>query len=115
MTRNWNIVNDKLNASFYAGNEIIYNTVELKSNLSNYNDAHIIVRGKITIAGNIAVWLEFKRFVPFTKCIVKIDGKTVDGVEYLDLFMLMYNLSEYGSSYSATKGSLGIYYKDRVT
>ena len=95
MTRNWNIVNDKSNASFYAGNEIVYNTVELKSNLSNYNDAYIIVRGKITIAGNIAAWLEFKRFVTFTKCIVKIDGKTVDGDEDLDLFMLMYNLSEY--------------------
>ena len=95
MTRNWNIVNDKSNASFYAGNEIIYNTVELKSNLSNYNDAYIIVRGKITIDGNIAAGLEFKRFVPFTKCIVKIDGQTVDGDEDLDLFMLMYNLSEY--------------------
>ena len=33
MTRKWNIVNDQSNTNYELGNEIIYNTKELKSNL----------------------------------------------------------------------------------
>ena len=31
--------------------------------------------------------VEFKNCVPFTKCITKIDGTTIDDAEDLDLFM----------------------------
>ena len=54
VTRKWNIVNDELNANYDVGNETIYNTEVLKSNLSNCSDACILVKGDITIAGNIA-------------------------------------------------------------
>ena len=37
----------------------------------------------------------FKNFVPFTNCITKIDGTTIDDAETLDLVMAMYNLIEY--------------------
>ena len=33
VTRNWNIINDKKNSNYYVGNEVIYNTEVLKSNL----------------------------------------------------------------------------------
>ena len=33
VTRKWNIVNDQSNANYDVGNEIIYNTEVLKSNL----------------------------------------------------------------------------------
>ena len=46
VTRKWNIVND--NSSSGVGNEIIYNTEVLKSNLCDYNDAYNLVRGDIT-------------------------------------------------------------------
>ena len=39
----------------------------------------------------------FKKCVPFTKCITKIDRTTTNDNEGFDLLMLMYNLSEYSS------------------
>ena len=50
VTRIWNIANDQLNAKYGAGNEIIYNTEVLKSNLCDYNDAYILVQSDITVA-----------------------------------------------------------------
>ena len=73
----------------------------LKSNLSDYGDAYILVRGDITIIEVPATHI-FKNSVPFTKCITKIDGTTIDDVEDLDLVMPMYNLIEYSSNYSET-------------
>ena len=49
VTRKWNIVNDNLKVNYGVGNEIIYNTEVLKSNLCDYNDAYILVRGNITV------------------------------------------------------------------
>ena len=39
-TRKWNIANDQSNANHNVGNEIIYNTGVLKSNLGDYNDGY---------------------------------------------------------------------------
>ena len=49
VTRKWNIVNDQSNAIYDVRNEIIYNTEVLKSNLCDYDNAYILVRGNITI------------------------------------------------------------------
>ena len=40
-----------------------------------------------------------KNFPPFTKCIIKVDGTTIDDNDDLDLAMLIYNLMEYSSYY----------------
>ena len=96
VTRKWNIVNDQSNVSYNLGNEIIYNTEVLKSNFCDYNNAYTLVRGDITIAGhNLVTEVAFKNRAPFTKCITKIDGTTIDDAEDLDLVMPMYNLIEY--------------------
>ena len=107
VTRKWNIVSDNSKSNYGAGNEIIYNTEALKSNLYDYNNAYILVGGDITIAGcNFATRVAFKNCAPFTKCITKIDETTIDDAENLDLFMPMHNLTEYSSNYSNTTGSL---------
>ena len=49
VTRKWNIVSDQSNGNYGVGIEIIYNTEVLKSNLCDYNDAYILVRGNITV------------------------------------------------------------------
>ena len=54
------------------------------------------------IVRNIAARVSFKNCAPFIKCIIKIDGTTI---EDLDLVMPMYNLLEYSSNYSDTTGS----------
>ena len=47
-------------------------------------------------------------------CITKTDG-TVDDAEDLDLVMAMYNMLEYSSNYSNTRGSSWFYSKDEAT
>ena len=88
------------------GNDIIYNTEVLKSNLCDYNDTYILVKGDITVEAVHATKLAFKNCAPFTKCFTKIDGTTIDAAEVLDLVMPMYHLLEYSSQYSGTTGSL---------
>ena len=95
VTRKWNIANDNSKSNFDAGNEIVYNTKVLNSNLCDYNDAYILVRGYITVGANPATQVVFKNCAPFTKCITKIDETTIDDGEKLDLVMPMYNLIEY--------------------
>ena len=50
--------------------------------------------------------VSFKNCAPFTKCIAKIDGTTIDDAEDLYLVMSVYILIEYNSNYTETKGSL---------
>ena len=49
VTRKQNIVNDQSNVNYDVGNEIIYNTEILKSNLCDFNDAYILGKGDITV------------------------------------------------------------------
>ena len=110
-----NVVNDNSKSNYDAINEVTYNTKILKSNLCDYNDTCIIVRGDITVVVANATQVRFKNCAPFTKCITKIDETTIDDAEDLDLVMPMYNLIEYCSNYSETTGSLWFYSKDEAT
>ena len=92
VTKTWNVVNDQSNSNYDVGNEIIYNAEVLKSNLCDNNDASILVRCTLTIIEHAATQLAFKNYLPFTKCIIKIDGTTIDNAEDLDLVILMCNL-----------------------
>ena len=95
----------------------------LKSNLCDYSDAYILVKGKIKITrqGNDAAARQadernkgviFKSSTPFTKCISIINGTDIDNAQDIDIVMPMYNLIEYSNNYSKTSGSLWQYYKD---
>ena len=117
----WNIVNDNSKTNYGIGSEIIYNTEVLKSNICDYSDAYILVKGYITkilkgyVTAAPATHVTFTNCTPFTKCITKTDGTTIADAEDLDLVMPMCNLIEYSSYYSETTGSLWFYSKDKVT
>ena len=113
LTRKWNIVNDLSNTNYDVGNEIIYNTKVSKSNLCDYNDAYILVRGDITVAAAPETKVSFKNCAPFTKCITHIDETAIDDAEELDLVIPMYYLIKHSSNYSETTGRF--YSKDEVT
>ena len=113
-TRKWNNVIDNSKSSYDATNEITYNTEILKSNLCDYNDVYILVRGDITAVAALATQVAFKNCAPFSKCITKIDETITDGVWNLDLVIAMYNLIEYISKYSKTTGTLWFYSKDKT-
>ena len=112
VTRKWSIVNNQSNTNYDVGNEIIYNTKVSKSNLCDYNDSCILVKGDIAIIGHQVREVAFKNFAPFTKGITKIDGTTIDDAEDLDLVMPLHNLIEYSPNYSETTGNSWFYSKD---
>ena len=85
----------------------------IKSNLSDYSDAHILVTGNITATGNNAnTRVAFKNCAPFTNCITHINEEHVDNADNLDIIMPMYNLIEYSDNYSDTSGSLWQFKRD---
>ena len=99
----------------------------LQSGLCDYNDAYIVVKGSITITGKSAntndankrtdkrdEGVMFINFVPFHKCISKINNAKVDDAKDLDRMMSMYNLIEDSDKYSKTLRSLQQYYRDEL-
>ena len=55
--KNWDIANNQSNANYDVGNESIYNTKFLKSNLC---DVYILVNGDIAITGHQVTQVAFK-------------------------------------------------------
>ena len=89
LTRNRNIINDQSNANYGTGNDIIYNTEVLKSILHDYNAAYILLRVDITVTAAPVTQVPIKNCAPFTQCIKKADGTTIDDTQDLDLVMPM--------------------------
>ena len=95
----------------------------LRSNLFDYADSYILVKGTITITGEDDndgeiqaderdKGVTFKNCAPFTKCISRINNTDIDNAHDTDVVMPMYNLIEYSDNYSKTSGSLWQYCKD---
>ena len=88
----------------------------LRSDLRDYSDAYIVVKGDITVLRrSIDAYdkkLVFKNNAPFISCISKINNTLIDNAEDLDIVMSMYNLIEYSKTYRKTTGSLWNYYRD---
>ena len=115
VSRKWNIVIANSKANHAVGDNIIYNTEVLKSDLCDYNDFYILVLGDITITEDNGHGVEFKNFAAVTKCLTEIDGRTIDDAEDLDLVRPMFNFVENSSNYSEIKGSLWFCSKDEAT
>ena len=122
-TKNWVEINDESEESYSTGSDIKFKTTMLRSNLCDYADAYILVKGTITITGagndDAAKRLDernkgviFKNCAPFTKCISRINNTDIDNAQDIDIVMPMYNLIEYSDNYSKTSESLWQYYKD---
>ena len=71
----------------------------LRTDLCDFSDKYIVVKGDITVEGNNKANkcnknLVFKNNAPFINCITKINGMKIDNAEDLDVVMPMYNLLE---------------------
>ena len=132
--KKWVEVYDQLRENYNVNKEIRIKTSMLRSDLCDYSDAYIVVKGTITVdkktfttddfesANNTAAnatatntannnafgekKLVFKNNAPFINCVSKINGVKIDNAEDLDVVMLMYNLLEYSKNYRKTTGSL---------
>ena len=101
-TKNWVEINDESKESYSANSDIRFKTTMLMSNLCDYADAYVLVKGTITITGagaDVAArqadetdkGVIFRNCVPFTKCISRISGTNIDNAQDIDIVMLMYN------------------------
>ena len=115
-------MNDKSSEN-YANSDIRFKTTMLRSNLCDYANSYILVKGTITItgAGDNAGEREaderdkrvtFKNCAPFTKRITRINNTDIDNAHDIDVVMPMYKLIDYSDNYSNASGSLWQYYKD---
>ena len=73
-----NIVSGYSKANYNVAQEIIYNTKDLKSDLCDYHDDWILVRGDIIVRAASSPQVALKNGAPFAKCITKIGGTTID-------------------------------------
>ena len=93
----------------------------LRSDLCDYSDSYIVVKGAIDIIAAAANEndkaqknVAFKNNAPFRSCISKIYCTLIDNAADLDIFMLIYSMLEYSQNYSMTSGSLWNYYRGEI-
>ena len=109
-TRKWIEINDDARARYNPNSQIKFKTTMTMSNLCDYAEAYILVKGTISAVGvdNAArtAAVASKNCAPFTSCISAINNTEIDNAKDLDVIMPMYNLLEYSKNYSETSGSL---------
>ena len=111
------VINDQNNTEYGEGNEndssIKFETKVIKSSLSDYSDAYILVTEDITATGgNASTKVAFKNCASSTKCVTHINDEHIDTAENLDIIMPMYNLIEYSDNHSDTSGHLWQFKRD---
>ena len=116
-----------LSNTYNENKSIRFKTPMLRSNLCDYSDAYILVKGTITVtapgvnnnANNIRDKrnrpLILKNNAPFVSCITRINGELIEDADDLDIVMSMYKLLEYSKNYRKTIGSLYNYYRDELS
>ena len=143
VTKKWIEVYDQSEGNYNVKKEIMIKTSILRSDLCDFSDAYIVVKGNITVtkktftaddidapndtAANVTATntannnafgekkLVFKSNAPFINCISKINSVKIDNAEDLDVVMPMYNLLEHSKNYKKTTGSLWNYYRDEAS
>ena len=143
VTKKWVEVYDQSKENYNPNKEIRIKTSMLRSDLCDFSDAYIVVKGDIIVAkktftaddteapndtvANVTATnnannnafgekkLVFKNNASFVSCNSKINGVKIDNAGDLDVVMSMYNLLEYSRSYRKTTGSLWNYYRDEPT
>ena len=134
VTKKWFEVYDQSEGNYNVNKEIRIKTSMLRSDLCDFSDAYIVVKGNITVtkktstaddidapnntAANVTATntannnafghkkLVFKKNAPLTNCISNINGVKIDNAEDLDVVMPIYSLLEYCKNCKKTTGSL---------
>ena len=126
VTREYVRVNS-LSNTYHENKSIRFKTPMLRSNLCDYSDAYMLVKGTITVtdpgvnnnANNIRDKRNrpviLKNNAPFVSCITRINGELIEDADDLDIVMSMYNLLEYSKNYRKTIVSLYNYYRDELS
>ena len=94
----------------------------LRSDLCDYSDAYIFVKGDILVRkATVRHFIDtrnriftFKNNAPFTNYISKINNVFIDNAEDLDIVLSMYNLLEHSKNYRKTTGIFWNYYREDI-
>ena len=90
----------------------------MRNDLCDFNDAYVVVTGKITATnpGNDdSVYnrkVSFKNSAPFFNCTLRINSQLTEDAQDLDIVIPMYNLLYYSKNFGKTTGSFWNYYPD---
>ena len=106
-----------------VNSDIRLKSTTLKSSLSCYSNACILVKGEIKITGVVAdaaarqederdKGVISKSCAPFMNCKSEINDTEIHNAKDIDIVIPTYNLIEYSENYSKTSGRLWQYYKD---
>ena len=93
-------------------------TPQLRDDLCDFNDAYIVVTGKVTVTNPGNNNNEYNRKValknsaPFFNCILKINNQLIEDAQDLDIVMPMFNLLYCSKNFRKTTGSFWNYYSD---
>ena len=112
VTREYVTVNS-LSNTYNKNKSIRFKVPMLRSNLCDYSDAYISVKGTITVTApgvnNNANNIRDKRNrpvilnnAPSFSCITRINGELIEDADDLHIVMSMYNLLEYSKNYRKT-------------
>ena len=90
----------------------------IRSNLHDYSDAYILVKGTITVPNMAAAGVVvnntnkkviYKNCAPFTNVITKVNNSQINAY-YNNIVMPMYNIKDYSDAHSKSSGSLWQYW-----
>ena len=104
--RKWVEVHDQSGSAddrYKLNQQIRFTPPMLRSDLCDYSDVHIVVKGTITVTipdnDEYDQELTLKNNAPFVSCNLKINNTLIDNVEDLDVVIPMYKLLEYSKNY----------------
>ena len=117
-TIKWIEIFDQSNGSYNPNKDIRFKTPQIRDDLCDFNDAYIIVTGKINATNanipdnteppqnidytrNVAL----KNFAPFFNCILKINNQLTEDAQDLDIVIPMFNLFYCSTNFRKTTGS----------
>ena len=94
ITKKWVEVHDQSGSAedrYKPSKQIRFKTSMLRSDLCDFSDAYIVVKGTITVTNPVNdaydKKLAFKNNAPFVSCISKINNTLIDNAEELDIVM----------------------------
>ena len=117
-TIKWIEIFDQSNGSYNPNKDIRFKTPQIRDDLCDFNDAYIIVTGKINATNanipdnteppqnidytrNVAL----KNFAPFFNCILKVNNQLTEDAQDLDIVIPMFNLFYCSTNFRKTTGS----------
>ena len=115
----WIEIFDQSNGTYNPNKDIRFKTPQIRDDLRDFNDAYIVVTGKVTVTnpGNaLNIYdrkVALKNSAPFFNCTLKINNQLIEDAQDLDIVMPMFNLLCSSKNFEKKPGFFWNYYPDK--